>query len=258
MRTSTATTAPAARRQRTNGWPVLPLRIFLAALFGFAGYAKLSYPGFFDPASPTGLAKIMQSAKDSGVPIGRALQPLIDHSSFFGHLTAFAEIAVGLGLLVGLLTRLAALGGMALVGLIVLSVNWPGVREYTASSGWFTSVDLAVGAALSVFVLGGSDALSLDAAIGAIRRRRQGAEDSEPGFRDNETEESRRRLQGDPALPSRPEPFDRPQPYSRPEPAGHPGSATQQLPVSSSTSGHTDPDPDPHSLWKPGGSDTEN
>ena len=104
----------------------------------------------------------MDAAKH-GTPIGGLLGPLTDHPSLFGHITAFAEIAIGLGLLVGLLTRLAALGGMVLTALIVLSIDWGGVKQYTGSSGWFTSVDLAVAAALSVFLLGGAGPFSLDA-----------------------------------------------------------------------------------------------
>jgi thiosulfate dehydrogenase (quinone) large subunit len=184
-------------RHWANGWPVLPLRLFLAALFCFAGYAKFSYPRFFDPDSPNGFKASVDAARH-GTPIGGALGPLADHASLFGHVTAIAEIAIGLGLLVGLLTRLAAAGGMVLMAMIVLSIDWGGVREYTGSSGWFTSVDLAVAAGLSVFLLGGADPFSLDALFWRTRQRRRAAEDAEPGFRDNELAESRARLQGQP------------------------------------------------------------
>ncbi len=193
----------AGGRWRANGWPVLPLRLFLAGLFGFAGYAKLSYPGFFSPSSPNGL-KASVDAVRHGTPIGGALGPLSDHPSLFGHLTAYAEIAIGLGLLVGLLTRLAALGGMVLTGLIVLSINWSGVKAYTGSSGWFTSVDLAVAAALSVFLLGGAGPFSLDGQLVRARERDRARDDYEPGFGDDDIEGARRRLQGEP--PAQPAP----------------------------------------------------
>lgn len=214
-------------RRRANGWPVLPMRIFLAALFGFAGYAKLSYPGFFATDSANGLKASVDAVKH-GTPLGGALGPLSDHPSLFGHITAFAEIAIGIGLLLGLLTRIAAAGGMVLTALIVLSIDWGGVKEYTGSSGWFTSVDLAVAAALSVFLLGGADPFSVDALVGRWRAHRRDRDDFEPGFRDNELEDSRRRLQGEPA--------DYPQPEQH----------TQQLPVS---------EPEPDSLWNSGRSD---
>ena len=189
-------TTDSLRRRRANGWPVLPMRIFLAGVFLFAGYAKLIYPHFLDPNSTTGFRASVAAAK-SGTPIGGLLGPLTDHPSLFGHVTAFAEIAIGLGLLVGLLTRVAAAGGMVLMAMIVLSIDWGGVKEYTGSSGWFTSVDLAVAAALSVFLLGGADPFSLDSLFWRSRLRRHARDDAEPGFRDNELAESRARLQGD-------------------------------------------------------------
>ena len=184
-------------RWRANGWPVVPVRLYLAALFGFAGYAKLSYPNFFDPDSPNGFKAAVAAAKD-GTPIGGLLGPLADHPSVFGHLTAYAEIAIGLGLLVGLLTRFAALGGMVLTTMILLSIDWGGVKEYTGSSGWFTSVDLMVAVALSAFLLGGPGPFALDNLFVRARDRQRARDDAEPGFRDSEFEDSRRRLQGEP------------------------------------------------------------
>ncbi len=227
-------------RLRANGWPVLPLRVFLAALFGFAGYAKLSYPGFFDPNSPNGLKASVQAARH-GTPIGSALGPLSDHPSLFGHVTAYAEIVIGLGLLVGLLTRLAALGGMVLTALILLSIDWGGVKEYTGSSGWFTSVDLAVAAALSVFLLGGAGPFALDNVFLRARERDRARDDNEPSFRDSDYEDSRRRLQGEPIGAERSQQADR---------------GTEQLPAAGHRGGaagyqdaeyRDDPEPAPNS-----------
>jgi thiosulfate dehydrogenase [quinone] large subunit len=197
-RAEPAVTGPhASSRWRANGWPVVPLRLFLAALFGFAGYAKFSYPRFFDPDSPNGFKASVDAARHN-TPIGGLMGPLADHASLFGHVTAVAEIAIGLGLLVGLLTRLAALGGMVLTAMIVLSINWGGVKEYTGSSGWFTSAEIAIAAALSVFLLGGPGPLALDNLFVRARERQRARDDAEPGFRDSEFEDSRRRLQGEP------------------------------------------------------------
>jgi thiosulfate dehydrogenase [quinone] large subunit len=186
-----------------NSWPTVPLRIFLAALFLFAGYAKLSYPRFFDTTSQIGFKATIDSAKADS-PISGLLGPLSDHSSLFGHITAFAELAIGLGLLVGCLTRLAALGGMVLTALIALSVNWNGIKEYTGNGGWFTSVDLAVAAALSVYLLGGAGPLSIDRGWLVMRQRRHANEEGEPHFvgsSDSELEDSKRRLRGDESAP---------------------------------------------------------
>ncbi|MEO7259864.1 MAG: DoxX family membrane protein [Jatrophihabitantaceae bacterium] len=219
---------PDRRRILANSWPVLPLRLFLAALFCFAGYAKFSYPGFFDDDSSNGFKSAVDAARDGDTPLGGAMGPLSDHASLFGHLTAYAEIAIGLGLLVGLLTRIAALGGMILTAMIVLSINWSGVKEYTGSSGWFTSVELALIAALSVFLLGGAGPFALDNLFIRARERQRARDDAEPSFRDSELDDSRRRLQGDPgAMPGA-------------------GAPTAQMPVvGGSRGGDRDVDPGP-------------
>ena len=60
-----STARPATGRRWANGLPVLPLRLFLAALFCFAGYAKLSYPGFFDPApDPVPIPRLLIGPSD--------------------------------------------------------------------------------------------------------------------------------------------------------------------------------------------------
>ena len=187
-------------RRFANSWAVVPMRLFLASVFLFAAYAKLTYPGFFDPNASFGFHSAVQSAKDAHTPLSSLMGPLASHTSTFGHITAFAELAIGLGLLVGLLTRVAAAGGMLFTGTIVLSINWPSVRQYTGNGGWFTSVDLAVIAALSVFVLGGAGPLSLDAGIGVLRCRRRARQDAmDPSFTNHaaDLEDSRRRLRGD-------------------------------------------------------------
>ncbi len=224
MSDSEAATAVKPIRRLPNSWAVVPLRVFLAALFLFAGYAKLTYPGFFDPKSPVGLKATIDSVKADS-PIGGMLGPISDHPSLLGHVTAFAEIAIGLGLLVGLLTRVAALGGIVLTAMIALSVNWNSIKEYSGSSGWFTSVDLAVAAALSIFVIGGAGPLCLDGVVTRLRARREARDDAEPGFRDNEVNESRARLQAGNRQTDPPE------------------NHTDQLP---------EPDDDPNSLWAPG------
>ncbi|MGX7680484.1 DoxX family protein [Jatrophihabitans sp. DSM 45814] len=228
-------------RRFSNGWPTIPLRIFLSSIFLFGGYAKLTYPDFFNPNASFGFKSAVDSAKASS-PISGLLGPLSDHASVYGHITAFAELAIGAGLLVGLLTRVAALGGMALTTLIVLSVNWPEVRQYTGNGGWFTSVDLAVAAGLSVFLLGGAGPLSLDAAYGLMRTRRRAKEAADEQnsarARSDETsadlEDSRRRLRGDETVqPGYPVPGDysAPPAYSAPpEYSNQPEHSTQQLP----------------------------
>jgi thiosulfate dehydrogenase [quinone] large subunit len=236
--TETTASSQPRRWRFGNGWATVPMRVFLAALFGFAGYAKLSYPGFFDSTNVAGFKATIDAAKADS-PIKGLLGPLSDHPSLFGHVTAYAEFAIGLGLLVGLLTRLAALGGMVLVASIALSVNWGGIKEYTASSGWFTSVDIAVGVALSVYLLGGAGPLSLDGLISGRRARQRARDDAEPAFADGELEASRRRLRGEDTTT-----------YG----TGDGEHATRQLPVPEpEKAGRAEhPEPEPNSLWTQG------
>ncbi len=262
------------RRIRANGWPVLPLRLFLAALFCFAGYAKLTYPGFFDPDSTLGFKAAVDAARE-GTPIGGLLGPLADRPSLFGHITAYAEIAIGLGLLVGLMTRIAALAGMVLTTMILLSISWGGVKEYTGSSGWFTAVDLALAAALSIFLLGGPGPLALDNLFIRARERQEARDDAEPGFRESDLDDSRRRLRGEPA-PAAAATAQLPAAggygTTDRDDRDHPGGgATSYRPVDPSGSGlraaehggsyrahpqdeeyRDDPEPEPNSLWTQG------
>jgi thiosulfate dehydrogenase [quinone] large subunit len=177
-----------------NSWAVVPVRVFLGALFIFAGYAKLTYPGFLDPQNETGFKATLVGVKD-GSPIGGMLQPMIDHPVFFGYLTAYSEIAIGLGLVVGLLTRLAALGGITLTTMIALTVNWTSIKQYTGSYGWYTSVDIVAAVALTIFVIGGSGPASGDRLFWWLRARRRAAEPSD-GYHQPSADEAMARLRG--------------------------------------------------------------
>jgi thiosulfate dehydrogenase [quinone] large subunit len=196
----------------------------MASMFLFASYAKLTYPGFLDPHSSFGFHSAVESAKQGNTPLGFMLGPMVDHTSFFGHLTAFAELAIGLGLLFGAVTRVAAGGGMLLTATIALTINWPEIKQYTGNGGWFTSVDLLSIAALSVFLLGGPGPLSIDATFWAWLKRRQAQRrardeaEARFGYSEADLEDSRRRLRG--------------------EPTGYPGGRTQ---YPAAPSGHPNP-----------------
>ena len=81
----------------------------------------------------------------------------------FGYGMAFAELAVGLGVLVGLLSRLAALGGALISLSLWLTVSW-------STTPYYYGNDLAYLMAWLPLVLAGAPVLSLDAVLRARRR----------------------------------------------------------------------------------------
>ncbi len=110
-------------RLRDPGWVLLPLRLFLGITFGYAGVLKLTDPTYLDPSSPNSVQAQMQRAAQTS-PIG-ALVTLSAHAGLVtGLAIAFGELAVGLGVLLGLWTRLAALGGLLLSLSFFLTVSW--------------------------------------------------------------------------------------------------------------------------------------
>ena len=82
----------------------------------------------------------------------------------FGYAMALGELAVGIGTLVGLLARLAALGGALISLSLWLTVSWQTAPYYYGN-------DLAYLMAWLPLVLAGASLFSLDALIAARRRR---------------------------------------------------------------------------------------
>jgi thiosulfate dehydrogenase (quinone) large subunit len=148
------------------GWVMLPLRGFLAVVFLYAGISKIADRTFLDGTAPTSIHSQVLAVKQAS-PIGGLLGPVADHSFAFGLIMAFAEIAVGLGILLGLLTRIAAAGGMLLALSLWLTVSWQ-------ADPWYTSADLVYLFAFTPILLGGAAVLSLDAWLADARRRHPG------------------------------------------------------------------------------------
>src|SRR5438270_13255411 len=119
------------RRRARAGWPkldpaaaLLPLRLFLGGTFVYAGIQKLSDPGFLHPGAPTFIGTQLNGFAH-GTPGGFLLRTFaIPHAQLAGVVTALAEIAIGLLTTVGLLTRLAALGGLGLNLVLFLTNSW--------------------------------------------------------------------------------------------------------------------------------------
>ncbi|MCU1686789.1 MAG: DoxX family rane protein [Amycolatopsis sp.] len=102
---------------------LLPLRAFLGITFVYAGLSKILDPHYLDDASPLGVhAQMLHAASTS--PIGALVSTSADYSTVTGLAIAFGEVAVGLGALLGLFTRVAALGGIMLALSFFLTVSW--------------------------------------------------------------------------------------------------------------------------------------
>jgi thiosulfate dehydrogenase [quinone] large subunit len=142
------------------GWVLLPLRAFLGFTFCFAGLQKLANPNFFNSQSPSGIqAQLIASERIS--PLHSLLGHLLHVATPLGILIALGELAVGVGALLGLWTRLAALGGMAISFLLFLTVS-------LHSSPYYTGSDIVFLFAWTPLVIAGAGGvLSLDAALAA-------------------------------------------------------------------------------------------
>jgi thiosulfate dehydrogenase [quinone] large subunit len=136
----------------------LPLRGFLGFTFCFAGLQKLANPNFFNANSPSSIqAQLIASIRIS--PLHQLLGHLLSYAVPIGIVIALAELAVGLGTLLGLWTRVAAAGGMVLAFILFLTVSFH-------SSPYYTGADIVFLFAWIPLVLAGSGGvLSLDAVI---------------------------------------------------------------------------------------------
>jgi thiosulfate dehydrogenase (quinone) large subunit len=148
---------------------LLPLRLFTGATFVYAALDKLTDPAFFDPKAPTYIGQQMAGYVRTGSPLSWLLTNLaIPHATFFGALIALGELWFGLATLAGLLTRVAALGGLALSLTFYLTSSW-------AISPYFMGPDLPFALGWLTLLLAGPSALSLDAYFfGAARDARTG------------------------------------------------------------------------------------
>ena len=152
--------APPPRPLTLSGWALLPLRAFLGFTFCFAGLQKLANPNFFDANSSSSIrAQLIASIRIS--PLHQLLGHLLPYAAPIGLTIALAELAVGLGTLLGLWARVAAVGGFVLALTLFLTVSFH-------SSPYYTGADIVFVFAWIPLVLAGSGGvLSLDGVIAA-------------------------------------------------------------------------------------------
>lgn len=127
---------------------LLPLRAFLGVTFLFAGLQKLANPNFFRSASPISIhAQLVAAGRTS--PIKGLLHHILSVSTPLGLVIALAEVAIGLGVLAGVMTRVAAIGGMLLAFGLFLTVSFH-------SSPYYTGADIVFVFAFTPFLIAGA------------------------------------------------------------------------------------------------------
>ena len=150
------------------GWALLPLRAFLGFTFTFAGLQKLANPGFFDASNPTSIQSQLASAARIS-PIHALVAHLQGSAVPLGVAISLGELAVGAATLVGLWSRVAAVGGMLLSLCLFLTVSYHSSPYYTGSDIVF------IFAWIPMLVAGSGGVLSADAVSRNVARARAGA-----------------------------------------------------------------------------------
>jgi thiosulfate dehydrogenase [quinone] large subunit len=162
---------PPPRALSMAGWALLPLRAFLGITFCFAGLQKLANPAFFDAANPISIQAQLHGAVRRS-PVHALISPLVHVAVPLGVLIALAELAIGVGTLLGLWARVAAVGGAVLSFFLFLTVSFH-------SSPYYTGADIVFFFAwLPLVLTGAGGVLSLDASLAGRTRRAAGAEPS--------------------------------------------------------------------------------
>jgi thiosulfate dehydrogenase [quinone] large subunit len=136
-------------RAMRPGTALFPLRLFLGGTFIYAGIQKLSDPGYLHPGAPTYIGTQLHSFAN-GTPGGFILRAFaLPHPVAAGVGVAIAEILIGLLVAAGLMTRLAAAGGLGLNLLLFGTASWH-------TSPFFLGSDIVFVFAWLPFVLAGA------------------------------------------------------------------------------------------------------
>ncbi|WP_338896484.1 DoxX family protein [Streptomyces sp. TG1A-60] len=150
-------------RDTATRYALLPLRVFLGVTFIYAGLDKLTDSAFLSDSGSGSIGDVMSAARDSSA-IPALIDMALKNPVGFGYAIALGELAVGIGTLLGLFSRLAALGGALISLSLWLTVSW-------SASPYYYGQDLPYLMAWIPLILAGAPVLSLDA---VIRSRRGG------------------------------------------------------------------------------------
>ena len=157
--------APVGARATAARYALLPLRLFLGITFVYAGIDKLTDSVFLTGTGPGSLSATLDAVHDSAAATW--MVELAQRSpEGFGTAIAIGELCVGLGTLLGLWARVAALGGALISFSLWMTVSW-------ASEPYYYGNDLPYLMAWLPLVMAGAPYFSADALL-AVRRRRRG------------------------------------------------------------------------------------
>lgn len=163
-RTDVPSAARPGLRERAARYALLPLRIFLGVTFVYAGLDKLTDSAFLSVSGPGSIGELMHGVRDTS-----AIPALVDWALLspvgFAVVLAIGELLVGLGVLAGLLTWIAATGGALISLSLWLTVSWQ-------VSPYYYGNDLIYLMAWIPMILAGAPYLSLDSLIRSRRSRR--------------------------------------------------------------------------------------
>ncbi len=151
-------------RRISPGAALLPLRLFLGVTFIYAGVQKLSDPGYLHPGAPTYIGTQLHGFAN-GTPGGFLLRAFaLPQPKLAGVGVALIEIAIGVLVTAGLVTRVAAAAGLALNFVLFLTNSWN-------ASPYFLGSDIVFVFAWLPFVLtGASGQPALDTMLAARER----------------------------------------------------------------------------------------
>ena len=159
--TSSSPDLPWRDRFSVSGWALLPLRLFLGFTLLYAGLLKLTDPNYFDATSSSSVqAQMLLAIKRS--PISLLISQAAEHATLSGLVIAVGEVAVGISVLLGLWSRLGALGGFLLSLSFFLTVSW-------GTSPYFFGPDIVFMAAFVPLMLAGDGGVW---SVGALIRAR--------------------------------------------------------------------------------------
>ncbi|MCH9693085.1 MAG: DoxX family protein [Gammaproteobacteria bacterium] len=99
------------KKKELNLWPITLLRVYTGAFFAYHGFGKVKGGNFADS-----LAGFVGSQENSY----GFFRPFLDsvvlpNKALFGFLVSWGELAVGLALIVGLMTRYASIAGAVML-----------------------------------------------------------------------------------------------------------------------------------------------